>query len=97
MKDEGKCGDRDFLQWDTVSMMSLLDIYMIFAYYSDAEKLENKIAEQKFDNNYVISKIKEIEGYHSSGLHWNLKELADLHFIADKIKYSYLRIEKKQK
>ncbi|WP_096525883.1 hypothetical protein [Candidatus Endomicrobiellum trichonymphae] len=95
MKDEGKSGDRDFLQWDTVSMMSLLDIYVIFAYYSDAKKLENKIAEQKFDNDYIISKIKEIEDYHSSALHWNLKELTDLHFIADKIKYSYLRIEKK--
>jgi hypothetical protein len=57
--------------------MSLLDIYVIFTYYSDAEKLENKITEQKFDNDYVISKIKKIEGYHSSGLHWNLKELAD--------------------
>ncbi|GMO55349.1 MAG: hypothetical protein Ta2C_10080 [Candidatus Endomicrobiellum trichonymphae] len=95
MKDEGKSGDRDFLQWDTVSMMSLLDIYVIFAYYSDAKKLENKIAEQKFDNDYIIPKIKEIEDYHSSALHWNLKELTDLHFIADKIKYSYLRIEKK--
>ncbi|GHT16143.1 hypothetical protein AGMMS49573_04820 [Endomicrobiia bacterium] len=61
----------------------------------DAKKLENKIAEQKFDNDYIISKIKEIEDYHSSALHWNLKELTDLHFIADKIKYSYLRIEKK--
>ena len=47
VKDEGKNGDRDFLQWDTVSMMSLLDIYVIFAYYSDAKKLKNKITELK--------------------------------------------------
>jgi hypothetical protein len=33
--------------------MSLFDIYVIFTYYSDAEKLENKITEQKFDNDYV--------------------------------------------
>ncbi|MDR3257118.1 MAG: hypothetical protein LBT18_05730 [Endomicrobium sp.] len=97
VKDEGKDGDRDFLQWDTVSLMSLLDIYVIFAYYSDAKKLKNKITEQRFDNDYVISKIIEIEGYHSSGLHWNLKESANLHFIVDKVKYNYLKIEEKTK
>ena len=26
-KDEGKQGDRDFLQWDTISLMSLLNVY----------------------------------------------------------------------
>jgi hypothetical protein len=31
IKDEGKNGDRDFLQWDTISLMSLLDICVIFA------------------------------------------------------------------
>jgi len=34
VKDEGKEGDRDFLQWDTVSLMSLLGIYVIVAYYN---------------------------------------------------------------
>ncbi|MEP6513672.1 MAG: hypothetical protein ABJA79_07375, partial [Parafilimonas sp.] len=34
VKDEGAAGDRDFLQWDTVSLMSLLDVYVIFAYYN---------------------------------------------------------------
>ena len=38
IKDEGKEGDRDFLQWDTVSLMSLLGIYVIIAYYTEAEK-----------------------------------------------------------
>ena len=33
VKDEGARGDRDFLQWDTVSLMSLLDVFVIFAYY----------------------------------------------------------------
>ncbi|MDR3306460.1 MAG: hypothetical protein LBS61_02130 [Endomicrobium sp.] len=99
IKDEGKNGDRDFLQWDTVSLMSLLDICVIFAYYSDASanKSGNKITDQKFDNSYVLSKIKEIEDYHSSGLHWNLKELADLCRILDKAKKSYLKIEEKTK
>jgi len=34
-----------------------------FVCYSEAEKLENKIAEQKLDND-VVFKIKKIEGYH---------------------------------
>jgi hypothetical protein len=37
-----------------------------FVCYSDAEKLENKISEQKLGNDYVVSKIKKIEGYHGS-------------------------------
>ncbi|MDR1244741.1 MAG: hypothetical protein LBJ98_02035 [Endomicrobium sp.] len=99
IKDEGKNGDRDFLQWDTISLMSLLDICVIFAYYyhANTNKSANKITDQKFDNNYVLSKIKEIEGYHSSGLHWNLKELDDLHFIVDKAKNNYLKIEEETK
>jgi hypothetical protein len=38
VKDEGASGDRDFIQWDTVSLMSLLDVFVIFAYYDKAEK-----------------------------------------------------------
>lgn len=75
VKDEGKYGDRDFLQWDTVSLMSLLDVFVIFAYYVAAEKSGKKIKKQKFDNEYVLSKIEEIQNYHSSALHWNLKEV----------------------
>ncbi len=72
IKDEGAKGDRDFVQWDTVSLMSLLDVFVIFAYYTKAEKTAQKITNQKFNNKYILSKIKEIEQYHSSALHWNL-------------------------
>jgi hypothetical protein len=99
VKDEGAKGDRDFIQWDTVSLMSLLDVFVIFAYYKNAEinpRFENKITNQQFDNKYVISKIKEIEQYHSSALHWNLSELKNnLHNIIDKAKTCYTKIEKK--
>jgi len=98
IKDEGFDGDRDFLQWDTVSLMSLLDVFVIFAYYDKATKntdYENKITGFQFDNKYVIYKIKEIEQYHSSALHWNLNELKNnLHNIVDKAKKGYLKIEK---
>lgn len=95
VKDEGATGDRDFLQWDTISLMSLLDVYVIFAYYSMAEKAGNKISNQQFDNTYVIQKIKEIENYHSSALHWNLDEIKNnFHLTLEKVISSYTTIEK---
>lgn len=94
IKDEGEDGDRDFIQWDTISLMSLLDVFVVFAYYDKAEKSNNKITNQQFNNRYVLSKIKEIQQYHSSALHWNLNELnKNLHKIIDKIKISYAKIE----
>ncbi len=78
IKDEGKKGDRDFIQWDTVSLMSLLDVFVVFAYYKCAEKhpkRENKVTKQQFDNELIKQKISEIKNYHSSALHWDLKEI----------------------
>jgi hypothetical protein len=98
IKDEGAAGDRDYIQWDTVALMSLLDVFVIFAYYEKAEispKYQDKITYQQFDNSYFIYKIKEIEQYHSSALHWNLNELKyNLHTILDKAKQCYVNIEK---
>jgi hypothetical protein len=95
VKDEGAAGDRDFIQWDTVSLMSLLDVYVIFAYYSKADAAGKKITNQQFDNRYIKSKIKEIAQYHSSALHWNLNELQNnLHDIIAKTKKCYAKIEK---
>ena len=99
IKDEGKKGDRDFIQWDTISLMSLLDIFVIFAYYKTAEKhktRENKITNQQFDNELIKSKISEIKNYHSSALHWNLKEI-DQSFpnLIQKAKIAYKSIGEK--
>ncbi len=38
LKDEGKEGDRDFLQRDTISLISLLGVYVIICYYKSAER-----------------------------------------------------------
>ena len=95
VKDEGAKGDRDFLQWDTISLMSLLDVYVILAYYDEAEKhptRENKITNQKFDKEFIVKKIREIEEYHSSALHWNLAELSSLSSILEQIQNSYNNI-----
>jgi len=96
IKDEGEKGDRDFIQWDTISLMSLLDVYVILAYYDEAEvnkRFKGKITNQKFNNRYVKSKIKEISNYHSSALHWNLNEIkTNLSNIVSKVKNSYVKI-----
>jgi hypothetical protein len=95
VKDEGAAGDRDFLQWDTVSLMSLLDVYVILAYYETAEKHRSradKITNQKFNNEFVLKKIGEISSYHSSALHWNLKELKSIGQILETVKENYRKI-----
>ena len=66
VKDEGAKGDRDFLQWDTISLMSLLDVFVIFAYYTKAVRVKEKIKKQQFDDEYVLSKIKEIGQYRAN-------------------------------
>lgn len=98
VKDEGSKGDRDFLQWDTVSLMSLLDVYVILAYYNMAEPHRtrpNKITNQQFDNAFVLEKIREISEYHSSALHWNLKELKKISIVLEKTQTSYKKISEK--
>lgn len=101
IKDEGKAGDRDFIQWDTVSLMNLLDVFIVFAYYSKAEKhptKENKITNQQFDNELVRNKIQEIKNYHSSALHWNLHQVKNsFQNLIKKIQFSYSSISKKLK
>ena len=74
MKDEGKQGDRDFLQWDTVALMSLLGVHVIISYYADAEKTKNpkytdKITNQRFDLNHIRSEIDRLHSYQSDALH----------------------------
>jgi len=92
MKDEGIQGDRDFLQWDTISLMSLLGIYVIVTYYSDASKsnrYENKITKQKFDLDYVKSEINKLASFQSDALHWNLHQLDNIGAIGQKTLQAY--------
>lgn len=81
LKDEGKDGDRDRLQYSTFSWMNLLNTYVVLGYYSDAERnprtKKKKITNQKFDNSFVRHQIEEIANYHQSALHWNRNLLDD--------------------
>jgi len=98
IKDEGKDGDRDFLQWDTISLMSLLGIYVIIGYYKEAERnpyYKNKISNQKFDIKYLKEEIARLLSYQSDALHWNLEQVDKIMDIANKAFECYKKISKK--
>lgn len=98
--DEGEGGDLDFLQWDTVSLMSLLGVYVIIGYYRNAEKSKeskNKITEQKFDLDYLSRQLVDLLSYHSSALHWNLSQTERIGELAKTAFALYRGISKKVK
>jgi len=94
-KDEGKEGDRDFLQWDTISLMSLLGVYVIIGYYKTAERsrrYRHKITNQRFDIQYIKEKINDILSYQSDALHWNLNQIEEISEIGKKALSCYKEI-----
>lgn len=105
IKDEGIDGDIDYLQWDTISLMSLLNVYVILGFYEDAEKnirnanKLNKITNQKLKSNFIYKQLEILSAYHQSALHWNLNQLnnENLLNIINKAKTSYKEISQKLK
>lgn len=98
MKDEGKDGDRDFLQWDTVSLMSLLGVYVVIGYYTQADRnpdYNNKITNQKFDTKYIKKEIQRLLSYQSDALHWNLEQIDKIPYIAEAAFNAYKKISEK--
>ncbi|MBW4581366.1 MAG: hypothetical protein KME42_17490 [Tildeniella nuda ZEHNDER 1965/U140] len=78
IKDEGRDGDLDKLQYSTISWMNLLNTYIVLGYYENAEKsykdkqsTKNKLTKQRFNNEFIKSQIQEILDYKQSALHWN--------------------------
>jgi len=97
LKDEGKEGDRDFLQWDTISLMSLLGVYTIISYYSNAERssrYKHKITNQIFDITHLKGEIDNLLAYQSDALHWNLTQIENVGDVGEKAINSYERISK---
>ena len=97
-KDEGKEGDRDFLQWDTVSLMSLLSVYVIIAYYKDAEqstRYRQKITKQRFNTDHIKGELKKLLSYQSDALHWNLEQIDRIGEIGQKALDAYSQISMK--
>ncbi|MDD5624356.1 MAG: hypothetical protein PHY63_01305 [Candidatus Cloacimonetes bacterium] len=98
IKDEGQDGDRDFLQWDTISLMSLLGVYTIIAYYSDASKsskYKNKITKQMFDIYHIRQELKDLSSFQSDAIHWNLNQINKVGEIARRALEFYNMISKK--
>lgn len=98
IKDEGFDGDRDFLQWDTISLMSLLGVFVIISYYHDAkrnENYDNKITEQRFDINHIKEQLEKLCSYQSDALHWNLEQAENVPNLGKKAISAYQRISKK--
>jgi hypothetical protein len=94
-KDEGKEGDRDFLQWDTISLMSLLNVNVIISYYLTAKqssRYENKITNQRFDTEQIGKELKRLLSYQSDALHWNLEQIDKVGGIGKKALTSYSQI-----
>lgn len=95
LKDEGLEGDRDFLQWDTISLMSLLGVYVIIAYYKSARRnmsYTHKITDQRFDAVYLKTQLNELLSYQSDALHWNLSQIDGLADLAARAVSAYVRI-----
>ena len=100
VKDEGANGDRDFLAWDTISLMSLLDVYVVPAFYADAEKskrADGKITNQQFDNDFVINKLREIQSFKGTAREWNLRQLSEIGKTIESAKNALLKISEKTK
>jgi uncharacterized pyridoxamine 5'-phosphate oxidase family protein len=96
VKDEGAKGDRDFLQWDTISLMSLLGIYVILAFYATAKPspVRGKITRQRFDCLYLAGRFDELARTGLSAHEWNVHEVeSKLKFVAEKAKEGYRRIQ----
>ncbi|MCA1623199.1 MAG: hypothetical protein LC778_05260 [Acidobacteria bacterium] len=100
LKDEGLGGERDFLQWDTISLLSLLDVHVILAYYNDATKnakRADQITAQKLDNNYVLARLNEVFDFKGSAREWNERETKELKNVFEKAKLAYRDISKNTK
>ncbi len=100
IKDEGLGGERDFLQWDTISLMSLLDVFVVPAYYKEAVKnlkRNDRITGQKLDNQYVAAKLDEIFAFKGTAREWNERESKNLKTVFEKARDSYREISKTTK
>ena len=100
VKDEGLGGERDFLQWDTISLLSLLDVHVVLAYYNDATKNAKRgdqITEQKYDNNYVLARLNEVFSFEGTARDWNEREAKQLKSVFEKARLAYREISKNTK
>lgn len=96
LKDEGAKGERDFLQFDTISLLNLLDVYVILGYYNDAQRDSSaSLTDQQFDSEFINQKIKELQNFKGTATEWNLKQLQNISLLLEKAKTAYAEIAQK--
>ena len=75
IKDEGAgTQNNDRINFITFSWMNLLNIYIILAWYEDAERKPNttdRITNQILNSESVREKLLEVSRYQMTALHWN--------------------------
>lgn len=86
IKDEGRDGDLDKIQFSTISWMNLLNVYIVLGYYETASKNRSssqshreKLTKQLFNATFINEQIRAIFAYKQSALHWN-KHLFETRF-----------------
>ncbi len=75
IKDEGIRGDNDRINIITLSLMNLLNVFVILVWYEDAKPhltREGKVTSQLMPVDYVRDQLKSINNYQQTALHWNL-------------------------
>jgi len=75
--------------------MSLLNVYVIIAYYIKAvknNKYYNKITNQRFDIEYIKSNLQCLKKYQSSALHWNAEQVKQISNVAKMALKAYKKI-----
>jgi hypothetical protein len=78
IKDEGADTNLDRVNFITLSWMSLMNVYIILAWYVSAKKKSRtRITEQKLEGEHVRSKIEEILQYKMDAHHWNRQHFAN--------------------
>ena len=97
VKDEGRHGCRDYIQWDTFSMCSYLNVYTIPAYYVKAvTNIRNprkpKITAQKYDSGFISKQIKSILKTGDDAKAWNKKMIELIKDLVPHIIENYERI-----
>jgi chemotaxis protein CheY-P-specific phosphatase CheC len=99
VKDEGKDGCRDYIQWDTFSMCSFLNVYTIPSYYVMAIRnkrnpKKSRIRDQKYDSKFVANQIQSILETGDDAKAWNKKMIESIRDLAPHIIENYQRISK---
>ncbi len=96
VKDEGKAGNRDFLQAATFSWMTLLNVYVIITYHVSAIRNgEFKVTKHQIDHAYVQERLRELAAYSGDSYHWNTREIKEyLPQVGERVLHYHDLIEK---